>query len=152
MKTPSSAPSIPRPATSRRAGLLALAALGACGGGLAETTPEVEPPTPDCAPTTEHVAAVSIAEVVRVARESPSAYPQPTDAQAEAQQGELARDLEGACQSSAWSDDARRCLAEADVNFLVGCYAYLTDDQREDFEAKLERHVGALYDAAGGQP
>ena len=54
----------------------ATAVLGACGGGLAETTPVAEPPAPDCAPTAEHVAAISIAEALRVTRESPSAYPQ----------------------------------------------------------------------------
>ncbi len=143
---------LPRPATLGRACLLATAVLGACGGGLAETTPVAEPPAPDCAPTAEHVAAISIAEALRVIRESPSAYPQATDAQAEAQQTALARDLGNTCQNPAWSDDARRCLAEADVNFLVGCYIHLTDDQRKDFEAKLELHVGALLDAAGPRP
>jgi hypothetical protein len=152
MNTRPSAPSLPRPASLRRACLLATAVLGACGGGVAEPAPEAEPPAPECAPTAEHVAAVSIAEALRVTRESPSAYPQPTDAQAEAQRAELARDLGNACLGSAWSDDARRCFAEADVNFLEGCYGYLADDQRKDFKAKLELHIGALLDAAENRP
>ena len=124
-----------------------LLAVTACGGGRANPEAPAPVPATDCTEAAAHVAAQTIAEVERLAVESPDAYPTPAPEAAATHRDALAADLDGACRSAGWTVEATACLRQSTADTLEGCYVHLPEASRTAVGAQIKQHVEALLAA-----
>lgn len=126
-----------------------LALTTACGGKSGGAAEPQAPIATDCAEAAQHGARVMIAEVARLAADSPGTYPVVPADQLATHRGELAGEFEATCRGRAWRADATRCWLQAGVDAIESCNVHLDEASRAEVAASIKTHVTALVSAPG---